>query len=428
MDSSLPPELLVAVVNNLADARDAASFACAGREGRDAYRASRAFHRVRVARDGEVHEPASGAFDVTVAPGESVAEAIARCPTGGCVLLLPGTHSTIDNVNVDHDVHVFGRRQTTVNARVHVHSDATFTGITFAQVAIVIGARARFRGCVFHNFVAWCAGADPTFDRCDFHGHVFVGGEDTRGRFTRNGVHHVGLNVESGASPVVSLNTFWGAGHADYNTSIFVALLPSREITIADNIIADAYVGIVVAALGPSACRIERNAISRCVRGVQLEGEVVAHIADNDMVGNNTAISMMDWTCATIAGNRIHGDGDGDGIDLKDRSESTCENNEFDNNGVHVAVNDTSHATVTDNRFRNGVVGIFFSQDATCTHRRNSLRNVWVPSVRQWHIQATLGAVGLSLLLAFRPRSLREAPGSLAALVVGAGIAHRLCR
>ena len=47
---------------------------------------------MRVGPGGHVLEPASGAFDVTVAPGEDVQAAVGRCPPGGCVLLLPGTH------------------------------------------------------------------------------------------------------------------------------------------------------------------------------------------------------------------------------------------------------------------------------------------------------------------------------------------------
>ena len=45
---------------------------------------------INVAPDGTVLEPAFGAFDVVVAPGEDVQAAVDACPAGGCVLLLPG--------------------------------------------------------------------------------------------------------------------------------------------------------------------------------------------------------------------------------------------------------------------------------------------------------------------------------------------------
>ena len=62
---------------------------------------------MRVKRDGGVLEPASGTFDVTVAPGEGVQAAVDRCPPGGCVLLLPGTHE--GPLTLRQEVHVFGR-------------------------------------------------------------------------------------------------------------------------------------------------------------------------------------------------------------------------------------------------------------------------------------------------------------------------------
>ena len=56
-----------------------------------------------------MREPASGAFDVTVAPGEDAQAAVGRCPPKGCVLLLPGTHDgPLAQLPVE-EVHVFGR-------------------------------------------------------------------------------------------------------------------------------------------------------------------------------------------------------------------------------------------------------------------------------------------------------------------------------
>ena len=59
--------------------------------------------------DGTVREPASGAFDVTVAPGQSIQAAVDRCPRDGCVLLLPGTHAGPLVLAARKEVHVFGR-------------------------------------------------------------------------------------------------------------------------------------------------------------------------------------------------------------------------------------------------------------------------------------------------------------------------------
>jgi len=71
---------------------------------------------VRVGPSGHVLEPASGAFDVTVAPGEDVQAAVDRCPPGGSVLLLPGTHSGSLELAATKEVHIFGRGRAMLRA------------------------------------------------------------------------------------------------------------------------------------------------------------------------------------------------------------------------------------------------------------------------------------------------------------------------
>ena len=66
---------------------------------------------MRVGRSGAVLEPASGAFDVTVAPGEDVQAAVNRCRRGGSVLLLPGTHEGPLELGRRKEAHMFGRGQ-----------------------------------------------------------------------------------------------------------------------------------------------------------------------------------------------------------------------------------------------------------------------------------------------------------------------------
>ena len=110
-----------------ANGRDAASLACVCSGAAAAAQESKWRSAVRVGPGGFVLEPASGAFDVTVAPGEPVQAAIERCPPGGSVLLLPGKHkawsgmelwpsqapsrssSALSDNAIDKEVHVFGR-------------------------------------------------------------------------------------------------------------------------------------------------------------------------------------------------------------------------------------------------------------------------------------------------------------------------------
>ena len=96
--------------------RDAALLAGVCKATAEAFREVRQQRTVRVGPDGAVREPASGAFDVTVAPGENVQAAVDACPPGGCVLLLPGTHDGPLVLTAGKVVHVFGRGLATLHA------------------------------------------------------------------------------------------------------------------------------------------------------------------------------------------------------------------------------------------------------------------------------------------------------------------------
>ena len=98
--------------------RDAAALACVCANAAAAYRGGRWPRAVRVKRSGAILEPASGAFDVTVAPGEGVQAAVDRCPRGGCVLLLPGTHEGPLVLAADQEVYLFGRGLAALRAAV----------------------------------------------------------------------------------------------------------------------------------------------------------------------------------------------------------------------------------------------------------------------------------------------------------------------
>ena len=94
--------------------RDAAALACVCVAAAAAYRGSAWRRAARIAPGGTVLEPATGTFDAVVAPGEPVQEAVDGCPPGGCVLLLPGTHSGPLVLTADKAVHVFGRGRATL--------------------------------------------------------------------------------------------------------------------------------------------------------------------------------------------------------------------------------------------------------------------------------------------------------------------------
>ena len=116
---------------------------------------------MRVKRSGAVLEPASGTFDVTVAPGEDVQAAVNACPSGGCVLLLPGTHDG-PLVPLSKEVHVFGRGRATLRAALDtvVYSRAA----TSTLDGLVIRRKA---GGGVDDYAVWIRGGGLRLQACD---------------------------------------------------------------------------------------------------------------------------------------------------------------------------------------------------------------------------------------------------------------------
>ena len=166
--------------------RDAAALACVCVAAAAAAPTSRWRSAVRIGPGGHVLEPASGTFDVTVAPGEGVQAAVDRCPPGGCVLLLPGTHEGRLALTADKEVHVFGRgRATLKNASglAVVISDAgtsTLDGLVirrekgglfdYGSGVIIEGGTLRMQACDVTSASYHCVkiegGADPVLVAC----------------------------------------------------------------------------------------------------------------------------------------------------------------------------------------------------------------------------------------------------------------------
>ena len=131
-----------------------------------------------------VLESVSGAFDVTVPPGEDVQVAVNRCPPGGSVLLLPGTHNGPLVLRANKEVHVFGRGQATLRtaAGFVVSSEAvkaTLDGLIIRHDAeihssnCVVGIRSgrlRMQACIITSAQVVCiyisGGADPLVISC----------------------------------------------------------------------------------------------------------------------------------------------------------------------------------------------------------------------------------------------------------------------
>ena len=184
--SSLPVEMWARVMDALGEdgCRAAAALACSFKAAKEAFPQSKWSHTVRIGCSGWVLEPANGAFDVTVAPGEDVQAAVDASPPGGCVLLLPGTHDgplvlgarvevrrrqgheEEEARTADKEVHVFGRgqailRATTRHVLTSVAATATLDGL-IVRPPEAVGADA-FCG-------VWIAGGALRLQACDITG------------------------------------------------------------------------------------------------------------------------------------------------------------------------------------------------------------------------------------------------------------------
>ena len=215
------------ILEAVTDSRDAAAMACAFRAANDAYAYSKWPRSVRIARNEDVHEPASGTFHVVVRPGEPVQAAVDRCPRGGCVLLMPGTHEGPLVLAANKEVHVFGRGQATLQTRSRevVTSKAdksTLDGLTLrfngtsADYSVwIIAGHLRLQNCDISNAAAvsvWIQnGADPLLKACRIHNGanwgVCLDGAGTRGRMEScdvSGNKFAGVQIMRGADAVLA--------------------------------------------------------------------------------------------------------------------------------------------------------------------------------------------------------------------------------
>ena len=152
-----------------------------------AFRVCKWHRAVHVTKSGAVREPASGNFDVTVAPGEDVQAAIDHCPPGGCVLLLPGTHAGPLVLVVEKEVHVFGRGLATLQSATRsvvasAAAKATLDGLLIRREAgginnlyrdgvWITGGRLRLQACDITSAASGIlvfieGGADPVLAAC----------------------------------------------------------------------------------------------------------------------------------------------------------------------------------------------------------------------------------------------------------------------
>lgn len=370
----LPQDMWVIVMDAL-NSRAAASFACACRSARAAYRESVAFRCVRTARDGRVLEPASGTFDVEVAPGEPLRDAFARCPRclrGGSVLLRPETHAAFD-LNCGDEVHVFGRSMARIEGG-GMHSWAragALVGVHMEDQAWILAGRLRLQQCTFGDAAGVSGGTGVTFDRCVFNRNLtFHGRAENKGRIEGCTFKGGSLNID-GASPLVSRNSF-------RHTSLFhnnvISVWNGGAPAILDNtIVTEIATTIGIRLDGAVGCIIEGNTVSQCAVGVYMENGSTARIERNQLWNENN-VFLIQNSSAQIIENRIRGlHSCGRGVTLSNAKKTAILNNEIWYHDVGITVNDSQEVTIADNDVIRCKVGTWRAKDPRTTGRRQRL-------------------------------------------------------
>lgn len=164
--------------------REAAAFSCVSTTAKSA--ANTAFQLascVRIKRNGEVLPPANECFDSVASPNEPLNRALERCPAGGSVLLMPGSHG---RATATRSVHMFGQKGARVRGltiaapegapvtldAVHVEETATLSSGALRaqrsrfQSALLLRGRASFHECSFSSAVT--AKSEAVFEGCEF--------------------------------------------------------------------------------------------------------------------------------------------------------------------------------------------------------------------------------------------------------------------
>ena len=397
---------------------DAARLACACRVAAAAHRASR-YRAPRVAPAslhpdsgriaGEVLEPASGDFNATVAPGESLAAAVRRCPRGGSVLLLPGTHGDPGDafLRTNADVHVFGRGAASIallNFSFVLEAGApSFVDVEFlGPLRVAGGARVRLQQCTLRGDVTCAdAGTDPTFDRCTFGLNVVVtsGSKAAFGRCAFEGL----ARVTDGASPAFVANSFRN-GHG--NISLIVegasVAFASNDVQPGAGIAAAGMLTIGVLLRGQSTgCAIERNTIGACTIGLDMEGRSEARVSGNELWNNHMNVRMAAGSRATFEGNHLRAVGPACvGIAMFQRDTcATVVGNSFSWHVEDVIVFPSAEASVvTDNVFRDSCIGVHFHDAPSAPFGRMCSRNRFV-DVDRPHIRSNRALLAESVLV-----------------------------
>lgn len=400
MANSLPLDLWARAMDAMAPS-DAARLACAFRDAAAAHRASR-YRAPRVAPAslhpdsgrvaGEVLEPASGDFNATVAPGESLAAAVRRCPRGGSVLLLPGTHEEPGDL-AGEEVHVFGRGAARI-AMPFVAGAPSFVDVVFVgPLRVAGGARVRLQQCSLRGNVTCAdAGTDPTFDRCEFREDVNVtsGSKAAFGRCAFSAV----VNVTDGASPAFVANSF---RNNSSNLSIIVdgasMAFASNDVQPGDAVVAAGFLTVGVILRGRSTgCAIERNSIGACTIGIDIKDGSVARVCGNELWNHRMNVRMGDGSRATVAHNHMRAVGPACvGLAMFHRDTcATVTGNSFSWHHEDVIVFPSaasSACVIADNVFRDSRIGVHFVDAPSTSFDRLCFRNRFV-NVDRPHIRS----------------------------------------
>lgn len=352
---------------------------------------------------GEASEPASGTFDEEISPGDSLMDAIGRCPRGGSVLLRPGSYylNTSNALQPFHEVHVFGRGAATLMSPITLSSRrASFVGVGFQANVTITHGNARLQSCKFTQNVLCIGGdADPTFDRCLIQGMLDV--QMAKGLFSRCTIEHI-TQLSYGSTSVFFGNTFrnnhtgWGIT-VDRSSPSFV----SNDIQPG---LAAGNVSTVGINLRESPqCVITRNSIGGCSTGIQMIEGSGARICGNELWNSRNNLALYQGSHATVVDNHLRATSSvGRGISIIDpTSGGKFARNHFSWHAVNVHVSTDVHdVVITDNVFRKSKVGVYvMGRHSKGIFRRNRSIDVDFPFASPLRYRVAAVAMGVSVAL-----------------------------
>lgn len=316
------------------------------------------------------------ASQVSVQPGDDVADVLARVGPGSTVSFAAGTYAVADTLLLDTDLRLLGAgRDETV-----IETSAAGLGIAFVGPGALemSGLTVRHTGdevaTVFVAIEGPLSVSDARFaggvsgDQTTGGGHGFVlAFENSEGLPERT-------DFERAGNLVIADSLFEGNGGA----GLLAAGVAAPAVT-SSTFIDNGTCGFCAA--GTAGGRVSGSTFERNQVGVQLSDASTTEIAGNTLTANaGVGVSVDGPATSAITDNTIADTG-GTGVQLTGSGHAVVSTNTLRGNPVGLLLTDTVAADVVDNTFDAHDVGVQAGGEAALTMTGNTITNVAVAGV-----------------------------------------------